>query len=470
MKAVMYVRVSTLDQDTDRQIEDLTKWADYKNLEIVKIYQDKISGFKKGFEDRESWNEMISYIDKNNISNILVSELSRISRRQVDLIVFVSECSKKGICIHIQKENLTTLNEDGSENSNAQMLISIISSMAQQESSSLSYRIKSGRTNAIKNGRGFSTKIYGYEADENGKPKIIEEEAKIVKRIFQMSCDGIGSPSIVNYLNDELEDKVWKKGRVQSILKNTFYYGKMEYNKEYFDVPKIITIEQYDEAQRLRESRSRYTSTRQHTNPFSGIIFCSCGAPAYQIVVQLKNIYQCKNNCGVKSVNRLFLIDEIRLLLERNAKLSKEESVREKMNTKLEVELANIKSLEREKLKIENRKDRNYEMLLDEKISEKAFNKFNDTYHTQISKMITNIEVSGKRHRELLNALQNEIVHYSQDIDIFKSQILNVVEDVIVHQKFAEVKIAGWAKGIIMIYRGQALIKYNRLKTDLKRL
>tara|TARA_R110002049_G_scaffold138151_2_gene298160 strand:+ start:104 stop:1507 length:1404 start_codon:yes stop_codon:yes gene_type:complete len=462
MKAVIYARVSTIDQGVNRQIDDLNKWATYKNLEVVKVYQDKISGFKKGFEDRESWNEMIEYVEKNNISNIMVSELSRISRRQVDLIVFVSECSKKGICIHVQKENLITLNEDGSENSNAQMLISIISSMAQQESQSLSYRIKSGRDNAIKNGRGFSTKIYGYEADENGRPTIIEEEAKIVREIFKMACDGIGAPSIVNYLNDKLQDKKWKKGRISSILQNTFYYGKMQYNGVQYDVPKIIPIQQYEQAQSFRESRRRYTSTRQHINPFSGIITCECGSTMHQIVVDKSNLYRCKSKCGVKSINRPFLINEVKIVLERNAKLSKEKTVRDRIKNSIEINNSQVTTNEKRVLKLKGMKDKNYEKYLNEEISQVMYNKFNGKFDIEITKLSVDIENDLKSIRDAKNTLKNEIIHYSDNLEIFKSQILKNLESIVIKKEIAIVKINGWGKQVIILHRGNALIKFNK--------
>lgn len=96
MKAVVYARVSSTDerQSYDRQVDELKRFSEYKNLKVVKIFAEKISGFKKGLGEREAFNEMIAYVNKENIKHILVSELSRISRRYIDTINFINDCCK----------------------------------------------------------------------------------------------------------------------------------------------------------------------------------------------------------------------------------------------------------------------------------------------------------------------------------------------------------------------------------------
>ena len=179
MKAVVYARVSSTDerQSYDRQVDELKRFSEYKNLKVVKTFAEKISGFKKGLDEREAFNEMKIYVEKENIKHILVSELSRISRRYIDTINFINDCSKKGINIHIKKEGLSTLNDDGTENSMVQMLTGMLSSIAEQEAKTLSFRIKSGKEFAARSGGDFNKKIYGYDS-VNGRPIINEEQAE----------------------------------------------------------------------------------------------------------------------------------------------------------------------------------------------------------------------------------------------------------------------------------------------------
>jgi DNA invertase Pin-like site-specific DNA recombinase len=90
MEAVIYARVSSTDesQSFDRQLDDLKKWSKYKNLEIVKTFAEKVSGFRKGLDERVEFNKMQSFIEKESIKHILVSELSIVFRRYMDTLNF----------------------------------------------------------------------------------------------------------------------------------------------------------------------------------------------------------------------------------------------------------------------------------------------------------------------------------------------------------------------------------------------
>jgi DNA invertase Pin-like site-specific DNA recombinase len=344
MKAVIYARVSSTDesQSYERQISDLKKWAEYKQLEIVETFAEKISGFRKGLDERVAFNEMIKYIEDNNIKHIFISELSRLSRRYIDTVNFISDCTKKGISIHIHKEGLATLDEDGKENSIVQMLTGMLSSMAQQESQSLSHRIKSGKQYSASKGGGFNQKIYGYDKGEDGKPIINEEHAELVRKMFEMLLQGIGTRSIANYLNENYDTKDWKSASVHSIVRNTFYCGKRKYNDLTIDVPAIVDEETYNQAQEFINKRKRFVGggNGTHVNPFASFIKCQCGATMNQIIIKSNNLnlYRCADNCGVKSVNRSFLIREVKESLERNAKLTKDQDARSRLKQKIKTE------------------------------------------------------------------------------------------------------------------------------------
>lgn len=92
MKAVIYARVSsTTDrQNTERQIADLTKYAEYKGMEISKVFEEKISGAKKNSE-RPVFVEAISFCKTNKIDILLVSELSRLGRNAFEVLETVKQ-------------------------------------------------------------------------------------------------------------------------------------------------------------------------------------------------------------------------------------------------------------------------------------------------------------------------------------------------------------------------------------------
>lgn len=466
MKAVIYARVSSTDdsQSYDRQISDLKRLAEFKKLEVSEIFAEKISGFKKGLDERVEFNKMLKYIESNHIKNILVSELSRLSRRYIDTVNFIDSCTKQGINIHIQKEGLSTLNEDGSENSIVQMLTGMLSSMAQQESKTLSYRIKSGKQYSASQGGGFNQKIYGYDKGPDGKPVINQEQAVLVRKMFEMLLQGIGTRSIANYLNENYDTKDWKPSTVHTVVKNSFYCGKRKYNDLIIDVPAIVDEQTFNKAQEFIKKRKRFVGGKEtNVNPFASFIKCECGAGMNQIVIQKSrvNVYRCSANCGVKSVNRDFLINEVKLVLERNAKLTKDKDARNTLKQKIKTESANITANEKRIAKLKLMSDKNYERLLTSKIDEAKYQRYENQFQNELEQL----NEKNKTHRANISAiestLKNEIMHYSDDLQTFKSQVLKTVEWIEIREEIAVVKIKGWGKQVIVIERGPKLQVYN---------
>ena len=466
MKAVIYARVSSTDesQSYDRQIHDLTKWADYLGLKIDKIFAEKISGFKKGLEDRIQFNMMIEYINNNIIKHILVSELSRLSRRYIDTVNFINDCTKKGIAIHIHKEGLSTLNKEGNENSIVQMLTGMLSSMAQQESISLSHRIKSGKQYSASKGGGFNQKIYGYDKGEDGRPKINEEQAILVRKMFEMLLEGTGVRTITNYLNQNYETKDWKSASVHSIVRNSFYCGKRKYKEMTLEVPAMVSEEVFNEAQEFINKRKRFVGrVGEHINPFASFIKCQCGATMNQIILKSNNtdLYKCANRCGVKSVNRPFLIREVKIVLEKNASMTKDKVVRERLNSTIETNNLNIKVNQKRIKVIKTMSDKNYERLLNGKVKENKYNEFEHKFEAELAKLNIHIKELKKTNIALKNSLKGELLHYSDNLSIFKSQVLKSIEWIEIKNEIAVIKIKGWAKVIIVIYRESQLYLYN---------
>ena len=465
MKAVIYARVSSVDdsQSYERQINDLKRFAEYKNLTVANTFAEKISGFKASLDARTEFNEMLTYIKDNNIQNILVSELSRISRRYIDTINFIEDCSKKGINIHILKESISTLNDDGTENSMVQMLVGMLSSMAQSESQSLSYRIKSGKKFAASKGLGFRVP-YGYMKNEIGFPIVDPDKKDIVKKIFELMLQGIGTRSIASYLNENYDTKRWTASSVHSIVINPFYRGTPRNTETPLKVPHIVSEQVFEKAQDYLESRKRFSSRNDtNVNPFNSFIHCECGSTMHQVVIPSNriNMYKCSSNCGVRSVNRNFLINEVRIVMERNAREIKEEAVKERMNNSAQVLRAEVKSGEKQDNKLRNMIDANYEKYLMKEIDEGMYNRFKGKLTLQLQKTTENTEKDKEALRNVLNALKSNVTHYSEDLSIFKKQILKDLEYIMIRKEFATVKIKGWGKQVIIIYRGSQLQNYN---------
>ncbi|MGB5820517.1 MAG: recombinase family protein [Saonia sp.] len=494
MQAVIYARVSSTDesQSYERQIEDLKPLATYKKLEVVKVYADKISGFKKSLDERVEFSKMVDFISSHNIKHILVSELSRLSRRTKDIIDFVTECNSKGICIHVQKSGLTTLNDDGTVNATAKMIITTLSGVAEMESENTSYRVRSGKLNAAKNGLGFNQKIYGYDKGKDGKPVINEDEAVLVSKMFDMILEGHGTRKIAKYLNANYETKDWKIGSINSILRNTFYKGERRYKVgekngqieyAFTKVPAIVTPEKFDEVQQYIDDRKRFVSPATiHTNPFASLVKCECGAVMHQVVIPKGrlNLYRCADKCGVQSVNRDFLIDEVRKVLERNAQEFKEADVKAKLKKTIEVDLANITQCERQIRTAKMKSEKNYDRFLEDKITEKKYDEHEQRFNTEIEKLQTEIKKLKANIAATKSILNNKILHYSTDLEVFKTQVERVIKYITVGESYATVHFKSWFKYLIQIHRGAQLQRFkngtlnmeitNHLETDMHTL
>jgi DNA invertase Pin-like site-specific DNA recombinase len=462
-KAIIYVRVSTLEQNTDRQILDLTGYSKQKNLKIDKVFSDTISGFKKGFDDREQFNSMIEYVDKNKIKNILVSELSRISRQYIHTVNFIHDCSTKLINIHIQKENLSTLNADGTINGMVQMMVGLLSSIASQESSTLSYRIKSGKRSEALKGNSYHGQLYGYDKID-GRPVINEEQAKVVKKMFEMLLQGFGCRKIANYLNEnENIQKVWSSASIHSVVTNPFFMGKRRFKDIIIPVDSIVSEQVFNDAQAFIKSRFRFVSDSKHINPFASFIKCECGATFLQTIIppNRTDLYKCSATCGIRSINRPYLIAEIKSLLEENAKLTQDKEERAKFNIRIKVhEAAIVKNMNRLSI-IEKMSEKNYDLYTSEKINESQFDNALLRYEDEKSKLNELNSNLIETNKAITSSLENEILFYSDNLEIFKTQLLPILESIVIDEKYCTINMKGFSMMYFYIYRGHELQSYR---------
>ena len=150
-KAVIYARVSSTGdrQDTERQVEDLTRYAAAAGLEIVAVYREKASGAK---EDREVLTECLTFLHTGGADTLLLSELSRLGRSVRKILDVTEDLTKAGVNIHILDLNIDTLLPDGTENPVAKMLLTVLGLGAELERKNIVSRLNSGRKLAIERG------------------------------------------------------------------------------------------------------------------------------------------------------------------------------------------------------------------------------------------------------------------------------------------------------------------------------
>ena len=164
MKAVIYSRVSSTNdrQNTERQICDRNNYANNQNIEVVNIYEEKISGATKN-EKRTTLNECLSYAKESNIDIVLFSELSRLGRNVLEVIEVVKWFSDNKINAYFQKENLSLLNEKGQVAPTTTILISCLGMVAEIERENIKYRLNSGRELAKRKGVKMGRKVGSIE-------------------------------------------------------------------------------------------------------------------------------------------------------------------------------------------------------------------------------------------------------------------------------------------------------------------
>ena len=153
MKAIIYARVSsTTDrQSTDRQVEDLKSYAEYSKMEVVKVFEEKVSGAKKNTE-RPILVEALSYCRTERIDMLLVSELSRLGRNAFEVLETVKGLVDDGINLYMQKEKFTLLDDDKQPSMFAPIMLATLSTCAQLERENIKFRLNSGRQQYITKG------------------------------------------------------------------------------------------------------------------------------------------------------------------------------------------------------------------------------------------------------------------------------------------------------------------------------
>jgi DNA invertase Pin-like site-specific DNA recombinase len=144
-KAVIYSRVSSEGnrQDNERQTNELIEYATKMGYELIGVYEEKVSGYKKN-EDRPIFSKMLEEIENGSIDKVLVWELSRIGRSVIQSLQNIQLLTDKKVSIYIKNFNLETLNDDKTPNSLSMFMVQILFSVANMESQLTLSRLQSG--------------------------------------------------------------------------------------------------------------------------------------------------------------------------------------------------------------------------------------------------------------------------------------------------------------------------------------
>ena len=313
LRVTYYARVSS---ESDEQLNSLGNQIQYYEDFIrrnaawtfVPGYIDEgLSGIST--KRRENFNRMIDDAAEDTFDLIITKEISRFARNTLDSIQFTRQLLGCGVGVFFQNDNINTFDED------SELRLSIMSSIAQDELRKLSSRVKFGHQQAIKNNVVLgNSRIFGYRK-ENRRLVIDEEQAPMVRELFELYATD-------QYSMKQIEALFWEKGyrnlngkkiahtTMSNMISNPKYKGYYVGNKvkvvDMFTkkqkflppeewvmfkdetgevVPAIVSEELWDQANAILRRRSDDVKNRQgvcnHANLLTGKLFCTCCGTAY---------------------------------------------------------------------------------------------------------------------------------------------------------------------------------------------
>ena len=300
-RVAAYVRVSV---DKETMLHSFAAQASYykeliskhNDWELVDVYADYgISGTKV---NRPDFNRMIEDCREGKIDMIITKSISRFARNTALLLATIRELKALHVDVYFEEQNMNSLGEQG------ELVLTLLASMAEAEAKSMSMNVKWRVDKTFMQGEVYSTThFYGYDIIDK-KFIVNEEQAEVVKRIFQMALDGLGYIKITEVLNKEgIKSPTgikWSYHSVERILKEDTYTGKLTLQKTYRseikkrelnkgelkkyvienDHEAIIDVGTFNKVQELiRSRRSKPTKENKGNDIFKGFIRCSvCGA------------------------------------------------------------------------------------------------------------------------------------------------------------------------------------------------
>ena len=237
-KVAGYARVSTDNEEQltsyDAQLDYYTKYIKgHEDWEFAGMYSDEgISGTST--KRRKGFQKMIEDALEGKIGLIITKSVSRFARNTVDSLTTIRKLKENGIEVYFEKENIWTLDAKG------ELLLTIMSSIAQEESRSISENVTWGQRKRIADGKvSVPFKHFlGYEKGEDGNLVVNEKEAAVVRQIYSDYLTGLSFHAIANRLTAQGiktpggKDK-WSQGTVKSILTNEKYKGDALLQKYY---------------------------------------------------------------------------------------------------------------------------------------------------------------------------------------------------------------------------------------------
>ncbi len=406
LRVCAYARVSTgqaeQKESLSAQVEHYTNYIKSNpDWEFSGIYADSgISGKSK--EQRTEFLRMVKDAENKKFDLIITKSIFRFARNKIDCLEIVRKLKSLGIGIIFEKEGINTLTAE------SELMLTIFSSVAEEELVSISQNMKWSNQRRFKQGKMMihTNRFLGYDKNKNGNLIINEEQAAIVRRIFNDYLSGMGVARIAKGLEGipTLTGKErWAESTVRDVLKNEKYVGDALLQKTFTkdfkkrrnkgDVPMyyvkdshpaIISREDFEKAKELMAARAKSKGNNegdrdkyQNRYPLTGTIICGqCGKPFKRHIDNCGSVAESvcwicstyiivgKNHCALGRVkeetikglfirvfNRLYS-NRGRILRDYKARLESEQTDNGRM-TKLDEEIQSLIQQERALFKMD---------------------------------------------------------------------------------------------------------------------
>ena len=194
-KVVIYARVSTAQQEYDRQLVELREYARKMEYEVVAEFCEKISGAKK-VEERSTMMRLLSFVESNKVDKVLIYECSRLSRRAVDFLTIIEHLTSMKVSVYILQNGLETLLPNGQPNPIAQLVMGILAQFNSMERSLIRSRMESGYNHYRQQGGLVGRKVGYRKSDIQMKEQYTKEIQLLRKGLSLRNIQAITSTSI----------------------------------------------------------------------------------------------------------------------------------------------------------------------------------------------------------------------------------------------------------------------------------
>jgi len=450
-----YARVST---EKDEQLHSLSAQVRYyteliqgcANWTFVEGYIDEgLSG--TSVHKRESFLRMIGDAKAGHFDFIVTKEISRFSRNTLDSIRYTQELLRCGVGILFQSDNINTLMPD------AELRLTIMSSIAQDEVRKISERVKFGFKRAIENGVVLgNSKIWGYEK-QDGTLIVNEREAELVQLIFELYANQhMGIRTVAEYLTEHgyrnTNGNPFSFSTIRGILTNPKYKGyycggkshKYDYklsDRKYLSeeewvmyrdeerVPPLVTEELWEKANQILSKRSAAMIAEDKTSyqnkyPYSGKIICMTHhTPYYRTLYHYqsgnKEVWQCqeysrkgKKGCQAPILYTYELDEVVRQALEQLS-VNRAEIIRELMQIYTDIGSESNLKEDMAKCKVEidailRRKDKLLDLSIVGHITDHEFSQRNERFNEEIEglhRRLSELEADELKTRDMMQAV-----------------------------------------------------------------